>query len=364
MSSSKASALVTITNKQAEEATRKSKRNGGHANTNLSEKTIELRKREQALALEQLDGDLKQPSKKQKRKSIHYNQCYLLLLTLIPLVIANEKGGKGSGTGSHKNSQQNITDRNEDYRKKEGTNQERFIKTLAVSLQKPGSLKGLDESSVKVKFRNFGGVSNYVSLTNLKGVSDYLKYDDVMDLYDNITTNFGVKLHVLSAGYYVDRKNKRAVVADKDAELIFELKPRVEGKLAVLDLAKLTDAKLATITCVRGKETGQHASHAASMPQPEFVVGDNEPVTTQKEAVKLLKGGNDHEKAELLTDMRLKLAKEFTKDPHAFMKDINTTAITDTWKGRVGHWKSKNSKIVATQVVVRFGRPFTREDFL
>ena len=363
MSSSKASALVTITNKQAEEATRKSKRNGGHANTNLSEKTIELRKREQALALEQSSvGGSKQPSKKQKRKSIHYNHCYLLLLTLIPLVIANEKGGKGSGTGSHKNSQQNITDNNEDYRKKEGTNQERFIKTLAVSLQKK-QLNGLDKS-VKVKFRNFGGVSNYVSLTNLKGVSDYLKYDDVMDLYEEMPTHFGCKLHVLSAGYYVDHKNKRAVLVDKDSELIFELKPRVDGKLTVLDLATLTDAKLATITECQGKETGQHADHKRSMPQPEFVVGDNEPVTTQKKAVALLKGGNALEKGEFLTDMRLKLAKEFTKNPHAFMKDINTTAITDTWKGRAGHWKSKNSKIVATQVVVRFSRPFTREDFL
>ena len=357
MSSSKASALVTITNKQAEEATRKSTRNGGHANTNLSEKTIELRKREQALALEQLDGGLKQPSKKQKRKSINYNQCYLLLLTLIPLVVANEKGGKGSGTGSHKNSQQNITDRNDDYRKKEGTDQERFIKTS-------GSLKGLDESSVKVKFRNFGGVSNYVSLTNLVGVHKYLKMDgDVMDTYDKMTTTFGAKLHPLSDGYFADHQNRRELVADKDSELIFELKPRVNGKLTVLDLATLTDAKLATITVCQGKETGQHASYAASMPQPEFVVGDNEPVTTQKEAVALLKGGGN-EKSELLTDMRLKLAKEFTKDPHAFMEDINSTAIKDTWTGRVGHWKSKNSKIVATQVVVRFSRPFTREDFL
>ena len=82
MSSSKTSALVTITNKQAKDDSRKSARNGGHANTNLSEKAIKLRKLEQALALEQSArsrsrkpsssvGGSKQPSKKQKRKSIH-----------------------------------------------------------------------------------------------------------------------------------------------------------------------------------------------------------------------------------------------------------------------------------------------------
>ena len=81
MSSSKANTLVEVTNNnQAEVTTRKSKRNGGHGDTNLSEKAIELRKREQALALEQSAcerkpsssvGGSKQPSKKQKRKSIH-----------------------------------------------------------------------------------------------------------------------------------------------------------------------------------------------------------------------------------------------------------------------------------------------------
>ena len=72
------SALVTITNKQAKDDSRKSTRNGGHGDTNLSEKAIVLRK--QALALEQSArtrkpsssvGGSKQPSKKQKRKCIH-----------------------------------------------------------------------------------------------------------------------------------------------------------------------------------------------------------------------------------------------------------------------------------------------------
>ena len=83
MSSSKVNTLVDVTNND-----RKSTRNGGHANINLSEKAIQLRNNEQALALEQSArsrsrkqsssvGGSKQPSKKQKRKSIHYNHCYL-----------------------------------------------------------------------------------------------------------------------------------------------------------------------------------------------------------------------------------------------------------------------------------------------
>ena len=80
MSSSKASALVTITNKQGKDDSRKSTRNGGHANINLSEKAMELRNNQQALAFEQSArsrkqsssvGGSKQSSKKQKRKSIH-----------------------------------------------------------------------------------------------------------------------------------------------------------------------------------------------------------------------------------------------------------------------------------------------------
>ena len=252
-----------------------------------------------------------------------------------------------------------MTDHNEDYRKKEGTDQERFIKTLAVSLRKPGSLNGLD-ASVNVKLVNFGGVSNYVSLTNLPVVHKYLKLDgDVMDTYNRMTTDFGVKMHVLSEEYYVDQANRRAVLEDKDSELIFELKPRVDGKLTSLDLTKLTDAELATITGSRGKEQGQHADHKRSMPQPECIVGDNKPVTTQRKAVALLKGGSALEQGELLTGMRLKLAKKFTKNPHAFMKDINKTAIKDTWTG-----KNRKGETVSTQVVVRFSRPFTREDFL
>ena len=80
MSSSKANTLVDVTNNQAKDDSRKSTRNGGHANINLSEKAMELRNNEQALALEQSVrsrkpsssvGGSKQSSKKQKRKSIH-----------------------------------------------------------------------------------------------------------------------------------------------------------------------------------------------------------------------------------------------------------------------------------------------------
>ena len=258
-----------------------------------------------------------------------------------------------------------MTDYNEDYRTKEGTDQERFVKLMAVLVQKKqDSLKGLNER-VKVKLRNFGGEVNYVSLKYLPGVHKYLKLPgDFMDTYDLITGSFGASMHVLSTGYFVDQKYRRAVLSDDDSELIFVMRPRVEGVLAVLDLATLTDAKLATITQCRGKETGQHASHKASVPQVEYVIGDSEPLTSQKEAVPTLKGGRNDKKQTFLKDMRSKLAKEFTKNPHAFMKDINTTAIKDTWTGTQGHWMSKDSKIVSTQVIVRFSRPFTREDFL
>ena len=62
-----------------------------------------------------------------------------------------------------------------------------------------------------------------------------------------------------------------------------------------------------------------------------------------------------------MTDMRLKLAKEFKKNPHAFMKDINTTAIKDTWRGKTA--RGKDAPVISTEVAVRFSRPFTREDF-
>ena len=277
------------------------------------------------------------------------------------MYLANGKGGKGSGKGSHGNRQQNIKEHNKDYRAEEGTEQERFVKVVALSLKKKkDSLKNLD-ARVKVKLCDYGTGHKYISVTHPKGLSEYLKYDDVMDLLDRMTTVFGCILHSLSSGYFGDDRNRRDLLSDDNSELIFIMKTRVNGKLTVLDLATLTDAKLATITGCRGKEQGQHAAKVKSLPQVEFVVGDNEPLTSQREAVALLKGGANVEKGQLLKDMRLKIAKEFKKNPHAFMKDINTTAIKDTWTGTTG--RGKNAQVISTQVVIRFSRPFTREDF-
>ena len=97
------------------------------------------------------------------------------------------------------------------------------------------------------------------------------------------------------------------------------------------------------------------------MPQVEYVIGDSEPLTSQKEAVPTLKGGRNDKKQTFLKDMRSKLAKEFTKNPHAFMKDINTTAIKDTWRGKTA--RGRDAPVISTEVAVRFSRPFTREDF-
>ena len=225
---------------------------------------------------------------------------------------------------------------------------------MAVLVQKPDSLKGLD-ARVKVKLRKFvndGTGDTYASLTCLPGVSAYLKMGDFMCLYDKITTEYGGILNPYSTGYFVDQQNIRALLLSNGAELIFKLKPRVDGVPTVIDLATLTDAKLATITQCRGKEMSQHAAKVKSMPQVEYATSEGS-ATTMTSAKSLIKGGVGAAKGKFLTGMRLKLAKEFRKNPHAFMKDISTTAIKDTWTGK------KNS----TQIAVRFSRPFTREDF-
>ena len=88
------------------------------------------------------------------------------------MYLANGKGGNG------KNSQQNIKEHNKDYRAEEGTEQERFVKVVALSLKKKkDSLKNLD-ARVKVKLIDYGTGYKYISVTHPKGLSEYLKYDE------------------------------------------------------------------------------------------------------------------------------------------------------------------------------------------